>query len=212
MREIVREIIQENRVLGPPKTKTPPGDENMENVDSFLENYPLGSISVDHHVHPEDTPMLSEYEFISDKVTNTQSITELHQGSNEGFEKSKNTEILMEGGIGDQKDELVANETQKHQILEDLEVTGAVHHMDEKSSETEVADGDLEEKDIENSEPATGNNDHLVCNDVNDTDVKLEEPLLAEEKVSTFLSFDLYDLVILIIENPFSYPCLQILY
>nr|KAJ0217136.1 hypothetical protein LSAT_V11C300122300 [Lactuca sativa] len=43
--EIVWEIIQENRVLGPPKSS--PRDENMEKLDSFLEHNPLGSMSVD---------------------------------------------------------------------------------------------------------------------------------------------------------------------
>lgn len=46
MREIVREIIQENRVLGP--AKLTPEEQYMVQLS---ENYPLGSISIEPHLH-----------------------------------------------------------------------------------------------------------------------------------------------------------------
>lgn len=46
VREIVREIIQENRVLGPVKLTL-----EEQNADSFFEQYPLGSISMESHIH-----------------------------------------------------------------------------------------------------------------------------------------------------------------
>ncbi|KAJ9553759.1 hypothetical protein OSB04_017804 [Centaurea solstitialis] len=300
VREIVREIIQENRVLGPPKS--PPGDKNMENLDSFLEHHPLGSMSVDHHVRvapPKDAQPQLEYEFGSEQVPKTKSIPKLYQGNidsgnvvdgsmnkterneeandpiftellvergeeehkvdeviyaetslisegdiietthaavkndnveeqihiekmthvtanNGSVEKMKNTELLVEGGVGEHVDEvseLVANQTQKHQLLEDVEVgtsslgpvTSTIHKLDEKLSEREILYGGLEEKDAENRKLATENNEHLVCNEMHlfdkSTDVvdmKLEEeithplseskPPLASQKAQNDLS------------------------
>lgn len=75
VREIFRELIQENRVLGPP-----PGEQNMENLDSFLRNHPLGSISFDPNVHglpPKDNQtLLNEYEIRREKVLNSRRISE----------------------------------------------------------------------------------------------------------------------------------------
>lgn len=93
VREIVREIIQENRVLGPPKS--PPGDQNMANLNSFLEHYPPASIAEDHTGPPNDTQTPSEYAFISE------SATELHQGNND----------------------IVANHTNKYQTLKNVDIT-----------------------------------------------------------------------------------------
>ncbi|PWA50246.1 hypothetical protein CTI12_AA475370 [Artemisia annua] len=81
VREIFRELIQENRVLAPPNL--PPGEKNMEKLDSFLENYPLGSISFDPNVHglpPKDKQtLLNEYEIRRQKILNAKKITELHR-------------------------------------------------------------------------------------------------------------------------------------
>ncbi|PWA78968.1 hypothetical protein CTI12_AA210330 [Artemisia annua] len=81
VREIFRELIQENRVLAPPNL--PPGEKNMEKLDSFLENYPLGSISFDPNVHglpPKDKQtLLNEYEIRRQKILNAKMISELHR-------------------------------------------------------------------------------------------------------------------------------------
>ncbi|PWA83858.1 hypothetical protein CTI12_AA163530 [Artemisia annua] len=186
VREIVREIIQENLVLGPPKS--PPGDQAMENLDCFLEDNPLGSISV-------GTQTLPGYEYINDEVLNTSSITELHQ-------RKLDSNYIDGEHKGDEVSELVTIQTQKHQIL-DVEVgrvTSAVHDVDETSNARETLDGDLEKKDTENMELPTGNNGHLRSTEMhlsdNSTDlvdVKLEEeianltpestPILATPKV-----------------------------
>nr|XP_043613630.1 uncharacterized protein LOC122585563 isoform X3 [Erigeron canadensis] len=239
VREIVREIIQENRVLGPPKS--PPGDQNLENLDSFLEDHPLGSIAVDH-VHlvpPVDPQRLHEYELISEKALNTRSSSEIHQGqghdnvvdgimnttekggeakhsgnsellvgkdvekhtddeensyvetsqlsrgdmaettyetvNNEALEKPEKTELVTEGDMGrqqDKKTEVVANQTQVHQLLEDIEVGNlvgnTVHNMDEKSSERESVDAE---------------SDTLLAVNGN-TRAILEDTLLAEKTVN----------------------------
>ncbi|XP_024989580.1 uncharacterized protein LOC112524139 isoform X2 [Cynara cardunculus var. scolymus] len=304
VREIVREIIQENRVLGPPKS--PPGDKNMKNLDSFLEHHPLGSMSVDHHVHVPlaDAQTLLRYESKSEQILNTSSIPELHQGNldsdnlvdgstnktqrneeandpgftellaergeeehksdeeviyvetsqisgghivdtthaavtndngeeqthieslerrgnkvqknggkeleysmswrsevvietthgtanNEPVEKMKNTELLVEGSMGehvDEVNELVANQTQKHLLLEDVEVgtsslepvTSTIQNLDKKLSEREVLDDGLEEKDTENRKLATEKNEHLVSNEMHSP--------LASQKAQNILS------------------------
>lgn len=192
VREIVREIIQENLVLGPPKSS--PGDQAMENLDCFLEDNPLGSISV-------GTQTLPGYEYINDEVLNTSSITELHQG--------KLDSNYVDGEHkGDEVSELVTSQTQKHQIL-DVEVgpiTSTVHDVDEShetSNARETLHGDLEKKDTENMELPTGNTGnnghlrstemHLSDNSTDLVDVKLEEeianltpestPVLATPKV-----------------------------
>lgn len=80
VREVFRELIQENRVLAPPKL--PPGDQNIENLDSFLETHPLGSISFDPNSHPKDNQTLvNEYELRREKVLNSRQISELQKRS-----------------------------------------------------------------------------------------------------------------------------------
>lgn len=75
VREIVRDIIQENRVLGPAK---PTEDEH--GVDQFNEKYPLGSISIDcqtvaslnetHSVFNEHERICEEaYSALNEKIT-----------------------------------------------------------------------------------------------------------------------------------------------
>ncbi|XP_023762687.1 uncharacterized protein LOC111911131 isoform X2 [Lactuca sativa] len=141
VREIVREIIQENRVLGPPKST--PGDKNMEKLDSFLEHNPLGSMSVDLHVHM----------------------------------------VTQEGSIvDDQKDGLVTNQSEKHEISEDI-VVGA-----SSSSSSSLGHVTMEEKDTENREVVDiqleeenhKNQNHTSTEE--NIDVKLEDSLPVEEK------------------------------
>ncbi|KAK9061310.1 hypothetical protein SSX86_018490 [Deinandra increscens subsp. villosa] len=86
VREIFRELIQENRVLAQPKL--PPGEQNMENLDSFLENNPLGSISCDPNIHglpskDNHTTLVNEYESRRQKVLNSKWMSEMH-GQNPG--------------------------------------------------------------------------------------------------------------------------------
>ncbi|KAM7463843.1 hypothetical protein LguiA_031964 [Lonicera macranthoides] len=50
VRELVREIIQENRVLGPAKLTPEDNDTDM-----FSQQYPLGSISVEPQIHVESS-------------------------------------------------------------------------------------------------------------------------------------------------------------
>lgn len=80
VREIVREIIQENRVLAPPKLL--PGEHNME---SFLEQYPLGSISVDPQINVvssnENQILVNHHQYTSEEqVFDSRPIIELDQG------------------------------------------------------------------------------------------------------------------------------------
>ncbi|XP_071732938.1 uncharacterized protein [Rutidosis leptorrhynchoides] len=102
VREIVREIIQENRVLGPPKSS--PGDQSMDNLDSFLEHSPLGSLSVNHNSHSlplNDTQTLPEYEVLMQKALTTVGPNELHQ------------EIL-------ENDNIIGKEVEKHSSGEEI--------------------------------------------------------------------------------------------
>lgn len=109
VREIVREIIQENRVLGPPKS--PPGDRSMDNLNSFLEHYPLGSISVDLHAHlvsPNDTETLPEYDFISEKALNSMCSNGLHRGNLD------NDNLIEEANDPGYAELLAEREAEKH--------------------------------------------------------------------------------------------------
>uniref|UniRef100_A0A5B6YTX9 AT3G52170-like helix-turn-helix domain-containing protein n=1 Tax=Davidia involucrata TaxID=16924 RepID=A0A5B6YTX9_DAVIN len=71
VREIVREIIQENRVLGPSKLTS-----EEQNTDRFLEQYPLGSISIEPQIHLSS---INE----SHIVTHILPKSNHHQGTNE---------------------------------------------------------------------------------------------------------------------------------
>ncbi|KAI7732819.1 hypothetical protein M8C21_010672 [Ambrosia artemisiifolia] len=175
VREIVREIIQENRVLGPPKS--PPGDLNMENLDSFLEHHPAGSMSVDP---PQETQTQheSEFAFICENGLNSMRITELHQGNNEAFKNLKNTELLMEGNLGEQKNEvheIVGNGTQYHQILEGV---------DKKSEEDTAHPLQQSESTLasQKEQDPSSAKENLVFHVNGGIDVKHEDTLLAEQK------------------------------
>ncbi|KAL8242149.1 hypothetical protein R6Q59_012451 [Mikania micrantha] len=182
VREIVREIIQENRVLGPPKS--PPGDQNMENLDSFLDQHPSDSMPVDLHlqlVHTEETQTQAEDVLISEKVLNSRSITELHQMEDEGLERLKITELSMEGSMGEQKDEIheiVANATLNHQMLEDLD----------KNLEEEMAHLVQESKSVSTilkDQDSSSTKENLVFDVVNGhMDVTFEDMLHAEPKTT----------------------------
>lgn len=240
VREIFRELIQENRVLAPPKL--PPGEQNMESLDSFLENYPLGSLSFDPNIHvlppKNNQTLLNEYELRREKVLNSRRISELHRGSHdddtlnngsnttvkneefedprykaskrpeavvvetseatlssEEFEEPKHTELLMEQALEGRKDEIKEVEGYEAQIrplAEDVvvetfplrPVSSTFYNHDEKISEKQVLDGDLELK--------TGNDEGFVRdmfdNSTEVVDTKLEEELpLPESKPISIL-------------------------
>ncbi|XP_076928341.1 uncharacterized protein LOC143592278 isoform X2 [Bidens hawaiensis] len=162
VREIVREIIQENRVLGPPKS--PPEDQSMENLDNFLD-HPSGSMPVlhVHSLHPQKTQFRheTEYVFIGD--------TELPHGNNEAFENVKNAELLMEQK-DDELHETVTNGTQNHQMLEDVDV--------DKNLEQESKSTLASQKGQDPSSPK----ENLTFHVNGSADVKLEDALLAEQK------------------------------
>ncbi|KAJ0704882.1 hypothetical protein HanPI659440_Chr14g0567421 [Helianthus annuus] len=171
VREIFRELIQENRVLAPPKL--PPGDQNMENLDSFLENNPLGSISFDPNVHgspPKDTKTLvNEYESRRLKVLNSKWVSETHRQNldnddliNGSSHASVNKEELVEPkhmpnayeGHEDETKEVEPCEGQICHLSEDVAVetfplrpvSSVVYNVDEKTNEKEVLNGDLDLK------------------------------------------------------------------
>lgn len=200
VREIFRELIQENRVLAPPKL--PPGDQNMDKLDSFLEDSPLGSLSFDPNVHglpPKDNQTLvNEYESRREKVLNSKLMSEMHRqnlskddiinGSshatmeNEEFVEPKHTELLkgqvLEGHI-DELEEVEPPENQIHHVSEDVvvetfplrPVSSMVYKVDVKTSEKEVSDDDLELE--------TGNSSNAAVH------TKFEEELLTSLKEST---------------------------
>ncbi|XP_023773113.1 uncharacterized protein LOC111921761 [Lactuca sativa] len=206
VREVFRELIQENRVLAPPKL--PPSEENMENLDSFLENYQLGSISFD----PKDNQtLLKEYELRREKVLSSRKISELQRwnlddddimingsihtkmkneefedpgynnGSlDSGVEEPVHTELLMEQAMEGQKDE--TEEVEVHQ--------GQIRHLSEDvvvetfplrpvSSMVYNIDEKTSEKEVLDG----GNDERFVQDEIKD--VKFEETLPAEDKASS---------------------------
>ncbi|KAL8247545.1 hypothetical protein R6Q59_008761 [Mikania micrantha] len=200
VREIFRELIQENRVLAPPKL--PPGDQNMEKLDSFLENNPLGSISFDPNVHGlpsnDHQTLFNEYESRREKVVNSKWISEMQgrdldkddlvDGSshktleNEIFIQPEHLESLKGRILDGHKDERIEQkpcEGQTHYSSEDVVVEtfplrpvfSMVQNVDEKTNEKEVLDGDLESK--------TGDNSNAIM------DSKLDEELSTPLQKST---------------------------
>ncbi|CAI9091229.1 OLC1v1026196C1 [Oldenlandia corymbosa var. corymbosa] len=115
VREIVRDIIQENRVLGPSKLPL-----QEQNVDNLLQHYPLGSISVDPELCLSP---LNDTE-ITSHVTQDQ-----NQGTSEELSESSNVPVHQA----------------KHQTLDIRQQdSGAIDHADdctsfEKSSDIEGA-------------------------------------------------------------------------
>ncbi|KAF5201087.1 Dna binding protein [Thalictrum thalictroides] len=73
VREIVREIIQENRVLGPAKLA-----EDEQELDQFHEQYPLGSISIECQSHLSSSSEIhvvsSDHQSIRKELESTQNV------------------------------------------------------------------------------------------------------------------------------------------
>lgn len=138
----------------------------MENLDNFLD-HPSGSMPVlhVHSVHPQKRQFRheTEYVYIGD--------TELPQGNNEAFENLKNAELLMEQK-DDEVHEIVTNGTQNHQMLEDVD-----KNLEHESKSTLAS-----QKDQDPSLPK----ENLAFHVNGSADVKLEDALLAEQKVSFF--------------------------
>ncbi|CAH1438085.1 unnamed protein product [Lactuca virosa] len=206
VREVFRELIQENRVLAPPKL--PPSEENMENLDSFLENYSSGSISFD----PKDKQtLLKEYELRREKVLSSRRISELQRrnldnddiiingsthttmkneefedpGYNNGaldseVEEPVHTELLMEQAMKGHKDETEEVEVHQGQIRHFSEdVVVETFPLRPVSSMVYNIDEKTSEKEV-----LDGGNDERFVHDAI-KDVKSEETLPAEDKVSS---------------------------
>ncbi|CAI9273126.1 unnamed protein product [Lactuca saligna] len=200
VREVFRELIQENRVLAPPKL--PPSEENMENLDSFLENNQLGSISFD----PKDNQtLLKEYELRREKVLSSRKISELQRwnldddiivnGSthttmkNEEFEDPRynngnldseveepvHSELVMEQATKGQKDE--TEEVKVHHLSEDV----VVETFPLRPVSSMVYN--IDEKTSEEEVVGGGNDERFVHDAIED--VKFEETLPAEDKASS---------------------------
>ncbi|CAL5404303.1 unnamed protein product [Camellia sinensis] len=190
VREIVREIIQENKVLGPAKL-TP------EEHDRFLEQYPLGSISIE----PEtDLSSLNESDMLTHYLPNRNHDTseELvlnsivqctepeHQRFNEGIiingsskevEKKEeydkaiytNSQARESLELEENVAELEASKTKVTHVAVDVKVetfplmsgSRIAYGLDEISSEPSELTGTLE-KEIENLEMEAGNNNSVV--------------------------------------------------
>ncbi|XP_076946821.1 uncharacterized protein LOC143618509 isoform X2 [Bidens hawaiensis] len=184
VREIFRELIQENRVLAPPKL--PPGEQNMENLNSFLDNNPMGSISFDPNVHglpPKDNQTLvKEYESKRDKFINSKWVPEMHRQNldnddlinginhatmkkSEDIVEPEHTEPLMGRVLDGHKgetEEVEPFEGHIRHLSEDVvvetfplrPVSSMVYNVDVKTSEKELLDGDLEMEADNNSKAA----------------------------------------------------------
>nr|XP_043634110.1 uncharacterized protein LOC122605267 [Erigeron canadensis] len=226
VREIFRDLIQENRVLAPPKL--PPGEHNMENLDSFLENYPLGSIAYDPNVHglpPQDKQkLLDEYEFRREKILNTKRIVELHKRNldidiiinasaraivNDDEVEPEHTELLMEQGLKGQKHEIKEVVTYQDQIRPISEnvvvetfplrpVSSAVDYIDEKTNDREVLKGNLE--------LASGNDTTtLVDSSTEAVDTELEKDIVTPLPKSKAITDD-FESTLLAEDNAASTP------
>ncbi|KAI3517181.1 hypothetical protein L1887_16391 [Cichorium endivia] len=168
VREIVREIIQENRVLGPPKS--PPGDRNMENLDSFLEHNPLGSMSVDHHVHvvpPNDT-QTQKHHIVEDLAERAASLGSLSSASHTMDEKSNE----REAHDGDLEEKDIENGEVAADVA-DVQLEEEITHSVPQSKPTFASH--------KNQNDSSSEENIVLDADVS-TDLKLEDSLPAVEK------------------------------
>ncbi|KAL4576791.1 hypothetical protein LXL04_012890 [Taraxacum kok-saghyz] len=157
VREVFRELIQENRVLAPPKFHL--GDQNMETLDSFLENYTLGSISFNpnNNIHQKDNQtLLDEYEFRLQKALNSRKISELHKrrlnGSthnsmeNEIFKDLRYDQGSLDNEVEEHKSERNTKGEKDDLVVETfpLRHVSSIYDVDEITNEKQVCNGDFE--------------------------------------------------------------------
>lgn len=190
MREIVREIIQENKVLGPAKL-TP------EEHDRFLEQYPLGSVSIEPETDlssSNESDMLTHYlpnrnrDTSEELVLNSivQCTEPEHQRFNEGIiingsskevEKKEeydkaiytNSQARESLELEENVAELEASKTKVTHVAADVKVetfplmsgSRIAYGLDEISSEPSESTRTLE-KEIENLEMEAGNNNSVA--------------------------------------------------
>ncbi|KAI8006061.1 hypothetical protein LOK49_LG07G01386 [Camellia lanceoleosa] len=190
VREIVREIIQENKVLGPSKL-TP------EEHDRFLKQYPLGSISIEPETDlssSNESDMLTHYlpyrncDTSEELVLNSivQCTEPEHQRFNDGIiingsskevEKKEeydkaiytNSQARESLELEENVAELESSKTKVTHVAADVKVetfplmsgSRIAYGLDEISSEPSESTGTLE-KEIENLEMEAGNNNSVV--------------------------------------------------
>lgn len=142
VREIVREIIQENRVLGPAKLTS-----EEENSSQFIEQYPLGSISREPQLQLPSFSMGAH--FVTNHhpciVINGFEAIEKVDESEQQLKRSKN---LKEGKIGE-PDQSTYTEVQegKNLNLERLEGSDKINYISELPDNENLKG----EKDVEGS-------------------------------------------------------------
>lgn len=181
VREIVREIIQENRVLGPAKLLP-----EEQNTDQLLEQYPLGTISTEpqtsFYISPNGTPFAldqhqsthEETDLIADELCDESEQQGLNNGKiingviveNEASDKPRVAEVQVIEPLEAEKrlEELVAFRA-KVTAIEDVivetfplrPVTKPTDFLDGNSGEVRYLNGSLGEKEVEEVHLGPGN-------------------------------------------------------
>lgn len=130
VREIVRDIIQENRVLGPAKF----GSEE-QSLNQFLEQDPLGSIATGPQ-YPLTT-LVNEYQFITNHLEGTdEPVVESDANYTRPEHQMFANEQIINGTQVDVK--LEEFDESKHQMLKQSEPVEAEQKANEKPDEEEV--------------------------------------------------------------------------
>ncbi|KAA8534481.1 hypothetical protein F0562_031998 [Nyssa sinensis] len=190
VREIVRDIIQENRVLGPPKFTL-----EEQDTDRFLEQYPLGSISIEPQIH---LPSLNETHILPNHDQGTSEELVLNSSGlrpesedkkfddgqiivgnsqavekDEEYDETRSLESQPRESLEVEKniaEELEASKAKKTHITADVivetflgrSVSTITYVSDRKSSELRKLTGTLEENETEKVELEASDNNSVL--------------------------------------------------
>uniref|UniRef100_A0A2P2K2C0 AT3G52170-like helix-turn-helix domain-containing protein n=1 Tax=Rhizophora mucronata TaxID=61149 RepID=A0A2P2K2C0_RHIMU len=203
VREIVREIIQENRVLGPAKSFS-----EEQTIDLLLEQKPLGTISIEPltslHLSANGTPLVSEPHQSTDEEHDTVSIGVFDKPEQHGFDNGQiinGNSMIVETEESD-KPKVVAQliepleaektfERAKVTQMEDVmvetfplrPVAKPTDYFDESSVDVEDSNETSEDK-FEKVHPPSGNDSSLS----NGISSSVNSSLVAGDKVQDLVS------------------------
>ncbi|KAL3523529.1 hypothetical protein ACH5RR_016363 [Cinchona calisaya] len=155
VREIVREIIQENRVLGPAKLSL-----EEQNNDNLLEHYPLGSISIDVQAclsQSDETDNISAVASNQNQGSSKKLVENFNGQSHGPKQQILDSEQVVNGSIQAVKDDIGSDEAVEaavcpHEVTSDEQLpnlSGQFPGLNGPKFENEVIDKDIQATDEE---------------------------------------------------------------
>ncbi|CAA0814424.1 DNA binding [Striga hermonthica] len=176
VREIVREIIQENRVLGPPKFSS-----EEPNNQEFLEQHPLGSISMETQIESSVSGSIDVVTHIvppgpGNQISNEENIYTSNEQLNGSFPFELDNEQIKGSSVVAENDEGIDRTSKSHHGLDyylvnnDEKIVNGVGVLEESSHVDKPVIIDIDREDnndsaLSSSQKVNGHGSEILTNE-----------------------------------------------